>query len=485
MSLSSSSGPDSAKNILSQVLTSTPQGVPNEDKLTGKENKQVQQTRSGLNAEMQSDVKLTNSEAKETQGIAANSPDMQSGDIGDLIKQIQEENSLSKTESQQIQELATQIGTTIDISKGLQALEGLKETFLSTLSPEENALLQQVTDIVKDAVSGNIVGNTQLETPQLPVPKLTPRKDVSEIGMALAKAIAALGESTRSAISNYLSTQAQSDASNKASLEKQGLKIDKEREEFQKMKELEAKAKDNTAMETANKVMIAVSIAVTVGSVIAGIFTCGAGFIGLAAAGALAAGAGAAAATTTVTAVATQVTIQAVIQAVKTAVVEAIKQAISQAIKIAVKQGLKAAIKSLIKTIAKVVSKAITKIFSTGKSVISKAFPNLSKVINSLSSKWVSLGISIATAVPGLVKGIGQMQTADLQQELAQIQKEVGKLVAQSEMMKMFTQFWMQASKIAAKQTGQSEEMSQQATKLGAQIGKAFATISAGLASAV
>ena len=52
-------------------------------------------------------------------------------------------------------------------------------------------------------------------------------------------------------------------------------------------------------------------------------------------------------------------------------------------------------------------------------------------------------------------------------------------------MLKMFTQFWMQASKIAAKQTSQSEEMTQQATKLGAQIGKAFAAISAGLASAV
>lgn len=57
-----------------------------------------------------------------------------------------------------------------------------------------------------------------------------------EISMALAKAIAALGEATASALSDYQSTQAQASTMNRLSLESQGLKIDAEREEYQKCK---------------------------------------------------------------------------------------------------------------------------------------------------------------------------------------------------------------------------------------------------------
>ena len=47
MSISSSSSSDNnnLKNVLSQVIASTPQGVPNADMLTGNQVKQVQQTR--------------------------------------------------------------------------------------------------------------------------------------------------------------------------------------------------------------------------------------------------------------------------------------------------------------------------------------------------------------------------------------------------------------------------------------------------------
>ena len=56
-----------------------------------------------------------------------------------------------------------------------------------------------------------------------------------EISLALAKAISALGESTQAALENFQSTQVQASNTNKMSLESQGLKIDKEREEFKKM----------------------------------------------------------------------------------------------------------------------------------------------------------------------------------------------------------------------------------------------------------
>lgn len=49
----------------------------------------------------------------------------------------------------------------------------------------------------------------------------------------------------------------------------------------------------------------------------------------------------------------------------------------------------------------------------------------------------------------------------------------------------MFTMFWQQASKIAAKQTESADEMQQQASKLGSQIAKALSSISTGLAAAV
>lgn len=84
-----------------------------------------------------------------------------------------------------------------------------------------------------------------------------------------------------------------------------------------------------------------------------------------------------------------------------------------------------------------------------------------------------------------LVSGINDVQLSELQNELAELQKKTGMLKAQSEMIALFTQFWQEASKIASKQTTSSEEMSQKATKLGAQIGKAYTAISAGLAAAV
>lgn len=480
MSLSSTSGPESNKNIISQALASSPQGVPDQDKLTGKENKQVQQTRAGFDTQMQSDAKLAGVEGKGTavaalegQGLAATA-------------------SLT-ADSENLEGVGLGGNATAQLSGTAQASAGartetsgikeLAKTQVSGLSTEERALLQEIQSLVSEATSGTGNVKFNLTTPELTPPKITPRQDVSEIAMALAKAISALGESTAAAVSNYMSTQAQADLSNKISLEKQGLKIEAERKEFQKMKELEAKAKDTKTLDAVNTACIAISVTLAVVSVVVACFTCGAGLIGLAATAAV--GAGAAAATSTATAVATQITMQAVIQAIKTAVVEAIKQAITQAIKIAIKQGIKAAVKFLVKTLSKAAVKAATRIFSSGKNIISKSFPKLSKVMNALGNKWVGIGISMATAVPSLIKGIGQIDISNKQQELAQLQKEVGKLLAQSEMLKMFTQFWMQASKIAAKQTSQSEEMTQQATKLGAQIGKAFAAISAGLASAV
>lgn len=476
MSLSSTSGPESNKNIISQALASSPQGVPDQDKLTGKENKQVQQTRAGFDTQMQSDAKLAGVEGKGTavaalegQGLAATA-------------------SLT-ADSENLEGIGLGGNATAQLSGTAQASAGartetsgikeLAKTQVSGLSTEEQALLQEIQSLVSEATSGTGSVKFNLTTPELTPPKITPRQDVSEIAMALAKAISALGESTAAAVSNYMSTQAQADLSNKISLEKQGLKIEAERKEFQKMKELEAKAKDTKTLDAVNTACIAISVTLAVVSVVVACFTCGAGLIGLAATAAV--GAGAAAATSTATAVATQITMQAVIQAIKTAVVEAIKQAITQAIK----QGIKAAVKFLVKTLSKAAVKAATRIFSSGKNIISKSFPKLSKVMNALGNKWVGIGISMATAVPSLIKGIGQIDISNKQQELAQLQKEVGKLLAQSEMLKMFTQFWMQASKIAAKQTSQSEEMTQQATKLGAQIGKAFAAISAGLASAV
>ncbi|EPP29958.1 wall surface anchor family domain protein, partial [Chlamydia psittaci 84-8471/1] len=72
MSLSTS-GPDSSnqKNILAQVLASTPQAVPNPDKLAGNETKQIQHTRQGKNAEMQSDSSIAGTQGKEKTGAVA------------------------------------------------------------------------------------------------------------------------------------------------------------------------------------------------------------------------------------------------------------------------------------------------------------------------------------------------------------------------------------------------------------------------------
>ncbi|CRH87906.1 putative type III secretion system membrane protein [Chlamydia trachomatis] len=309
-----------------------------------------------------------------------------------------------------------------------------------------------------------------------------------EISLALAKAITALGESTQAALENFQSTQSQSANMNKMSLESQGLKIDKEREEFKKMQEIQQKSGTNSTMDTVNKVMIGVTVAITVISVVSALFTCGLGLIGTAAAGATAATAGATAAATTATSVtttvATQVTMQAVVQVVKQAIIQAVKRAIVQAIKQGIKQGIKQAIKQAVKASVKTLAKNVGKIFSAGKNAVSKSFPKLSKVINTLGSKWVTLGVGALTAVPQLVSGITSLQLSDMQKELAQIQKEVGALTAQSEMMKAFTLFWQQASKIAAKQTESPSETQQQAAKTGAQIAKALSAISGALAAA-
>ena len=313
-----------------------------------------------------------------------------------------------------------------------------------------------------------------------------------EISLALAKAISALGESTQAALENFQSTQVQASNTNKMSLESQGLKIDKERQEFKKMQEIQKKVGDNATMDTVNKVMIGITVAITVISVVAALFTCGLGLIGTAAAGATAAATGAAAgataattaATSVATTVATQVTMQAVVQVVKQAIVQAVKQAIVQAIKQGIKQGIKQAIKQAIKAAVKTLAKNISKIFSSGKNALSKSFPKLSKVINTLGSKWVTMGVGALTAVPQLISGIGGIQLSDMQKDLAKIQKEVGALTAQSEMMKAFTLFWQQASKIAAKQTESPSETQQQAAKTGAQVAKALSAISGALAAA-
>lgn len=234
---------------------------------------------------------------------------------------------------------------------------------------------------------------------------------------------------------------------------------------------------------------MAVSITITVISVVAALFTCGLGLIGTAAAGATAAAAGIAAGATAgasvATSVATQVTVQAVMQAIKQAVIIAVKQAVQQAVKALIKQSIKNIIKTVVKTVVKTLSKNIGKIFKTGKTALAKAYPNLSKVINALGSKVATITLGAMVAVPQLVKGIGDIKLSQLQTELAEIQRTTGKLSAQAEMMNMFTQFWQQASKIASKQVDSASEMQQQATKLGAQIAKAFSAISSGLASAV
>ena len=478
MSISSSSSSDNnnLKNVLSQVIASTPQGVPNADMLTGNQVKQVQQTRQNrddLSMESDSAVagtagkdrassvsQMEGQEAIEQQGLAAG-------------KETASASTASLTQSPSTG--AASQKRIEDTSKSLEL------SSLSSLSSVDAAQLQEIQNIIFSAAGpANEASLKNLDTPGLPKPSTTPRQEVMEISLALAKAISALGESTQAALENFQSTQVQASNTNKMSLESQGLKIDKEREEFKKMQEIQKKVGDNATMDTVNKVMIGITVAITVISVVAALFTCGLGLIGTAAAGATAAATGAAAgataattaATSVATTVATQVTMQAVVQVVKQAIVQAVKQAIVQAIK----QAIKAAVKTL--------AKNINKIFSTGKNALSKSFPRLSKVINTLGSKWVTMGVGALTAVPQLISGIGGIQLSDMQKDLAKIQKEVGALTAQSEMMKAFTLFWQQASKIAAKQTESPSETQQQAAKTGAQVAKALSAISGALAAA-
>ncbi|WP_250251909.1 secretion system protein [Chlamydia psittaci] len=494
MSLSTS-GPDSSnqKNILAQVLASTPQAVPNPDKLAGNETKQIQHTRQGKNAEMQSDSSIAGTQGKEKTGAVAEAQSSENLMAGQGIAAGQETVSAEAAAGAN-QAAGASAFQTVNLQSTIEEANKTLETTLSSLSSVNSSQLQEIQALVASAVNGTSKSAIQaLETPDLPKPSITPRQEVMEISMALAKAIAALGEATASALSDYQSTQAQASTMNRLSLESQGLKIDAEREEYQKMQEIQNKAGSNKTLETVNTVMIAVSVTITVVSVVAALFTCGLGLIGTAAAGATAAAAaatagataGAAAATSVATTVATQVTVQAVMQAIKTAIVQAVKQAIMEAVKAAVKQGIKQIIKQAVKAAVKTLMKNMSKIFQTGQKALSKSFPRLSKVINALGNKWVAAGMGLVVAVPALVKGIGDIKLSELQTELADIQKKTGMLTAQSEMMKMFTMFWQQASKIAAKQTDSANEMQQQATKLGAQIAKAFQAISSGLAAAV
>lgn len=486
MSLSSSSSSDSSnlKNVLSQVIASTPQGVPNADKLTDNQVKQVQQTRQNRDdLSMESDVAVAGAAGKDRAASAS---------------QIEGQELVEQQGLAAGKETASADATSLtqSASKGASSQQCIEDTSkslelssLSSLSSVDATHLQEIQSIVSSAMGAtNELSLTNLETPGLPKPSTTPRQEVMEISLALAKAITALGESTQAALENFQSTQSQSANMNKMSLESQGLKIDKEREEFKKMQEIQQKSGTNSTMDTVNKVMIGVTVAITVISVVSALFTCGLGLIGTAAAGATAAAAGATAAATTATSVATtvatQVTMQAVVQVVKQAIIQAVKQAIVQAIKQGIKQGIKQAIKQAVKAAVKTLAKNVGKIFSAGKNAVSKSFPKLSKVINTLGSKWVTLGVGALTAVPQLVSGITSLQLSDMQKELAQIQKEVGALTAQSEMMKAFTLFWQQASKIAAKQTESPSETQQQAAKTGAQIAKALSAISGALAAA-
>lgn len=478
MSVSSSS-PDNNKNILSQVITSTPQAVPTPDKLAGNEIKQVQQTRQGANTDMQSDTAIAGTHGKNRASEAQTAEE-----ATDLMEQqgLAAQAKTAPEQQQGITASANSISTQASVE---QASKTLSTSSLSSLSSTDSANLQEIQSIVSSATSQS-ASVKQLEVPDLPKPSKTPRQDVSEISMAIAKAITALGESTAAALADYQSTQAQSSQMNKMSLESQSVKIDNERAEFQKMREIEAKSSSNQTLETVNNVMMGISIAITVISVVSALFTCGLGLIGTAAAaGTAVAAAGTAVATSAATTVATQVATQTIVQVVKQAIVTAVKNAVMSAVKQAVKQGVKKAIQQAVKAAVKTLSKNIGKIFNTGKSQIAKSFPKLSKVMSALGSKWVSAGVGLAIAVPSLVKGVGDLQLSKLQNELADLQRTTGSLSAQSEMMAMFTMFWQQASKIAAKQTGSADEMQQQASKLGAQIAKALSSISTGLAAAV
>lgn len=477
MSVSSSSGPDNNKNLLTQVMASTPQAVPAGDKLAGNETKQVQQPRQGLNSEMQSDSQVAGTHGKNraSEAQTAESASELSGQQGLAAK-------AATGQEMSVETTTTAVSSQANLEKATKALS---TSSLSSLSSVDSANLQNIQSIVSSAVSQNSSVKS-IDVPDLPKPNKTPRQEVSEISMAIAKAITALGESTVSALSDYQTTQAQASTMNKMSLESQGLKIESEREEFQKLKEIEAQAGSNQTMETVNTVMMAVSITITVVSVVSALFTCGLGLIGTAAAGATAVAAGAtAAATSAATTVATQVTMQAVIQTVKQAVITAVKQAVTQAVKQAVKQGIKKTIQAAVKAAVKTLTKNIGKIFKAGKAQIAKAAPKMSKVMNALGSKWVSAGMGLVIAVPSLVKGIGDIKLSDMQKELAELQRATGSISAQAEMLKMFTLFWQQASKIAAKQTESADEMQQQASKLGSQIAKALSSISTGLAAAV
>lgn len=230
MSLSSSSSSDSSnlKNVLSQVIASTPQGVPSADKLTDNQVKQVQQTRQNRDdLSMESDVAVAGTAGKDRAASAS---------------QIEGQELIEQQGLAAGKETASADATSLtqSASKGASSQQCIEDTSkslelssLSSLSSVDATHLQEIQSIVSSAMGAtNELSLKNLETPGLPKPSTTPRQEVMEISLALAKAITALGESTQAALENFQSTQSQSANMNKMSLESQGLKIDKEREEF-------------------------------------------------------------------------------------------------------------------------------------------------------------------------------------------------------------------------------------------------------------
>ncbi|MEG0036819.1 MAG: secretion system protein [Victivallaceae bacterium] len=465
---SSSSSSDGASLIRQQVLSSTPNINP-DAKLSANEVQQMQKVKSGETSSMEADAA---SVSKSSRGVSEERKMVEGFEVTEMESEPQASN--------------------VAKGKEMKALGLSGTSSMESLSSVSAISLKEIEAIVKGA-AGQKTETMISETPNLPAPKVVPRKEVTEIAMALAQALSSLTDSTIEAIKNYADTDKQAQEMNKTSLASSQATIEEQRTEFQKMKEVEGKQQDSKTMDTVNAVCIAISVVITVISIIAAIFTCGAGLIGLAGAGAAAGAAGgtaaatatAAAVTATATSVATttasQVTMQAVIQAVKQAVVEAVKQAIKEGIKASVK----ATIKAVIKNVVKALMKQMSKIFQMGKSLIKEAFPKLAKVFEAVGNKWVGLAVGTVIAVPQLVKGIFGVQLSEAQNQLADIQKEVGALSAQSEMMKMFTMFWQQASKIASKQTGDTSQMQDQIVKTFGQMNKAYRSIGQGLAAAV
>lgn len=482
MSMSSSaSGSDGAAFIRQQILASTPQTNP-DAKLSDKEMQQMQKIKGGNQTSLEGDAAVSGKTNKTaTEGVENAEQTLVSSGT-----QAEETTTASATYS-------TSIGEGTSVSKGIGTVS---TSSIENLSSDFKVSVKEMEELIQSAIANKTSTNIT-DAPSLPNPKVTPRQDVLEISLALAECLASLTDSSIEALMNFMNTDKQAQQANKLSLVTSQATIEEQRAEHDKMKEIEGKQNQAKTMETVNTVCIAVSVAITVISIVAALFTCGAGLIGLAGAGAVAGAAGGtaagtAAATATVAAgaatatavastTATQVTLQAVMQAVKSAIVEAIKTAIQEAVKSSVKETIKAVIKGVLKALLKVISK----IFQSGKSIIQESFPKIAQAIEVVTGKALTATVGLAIAVPQLVSGLFSLDLSKAQNELADIQKNVGDLTAQSEMMKMFTMFWQQASKIAAKQTGETSEMQDQIVKTFGKMNKAYQSVSQGLASAV